>query len=159
MRARVDAALTLDVREVPPKVVERLCRMLSFPNPAFLDRLRLGLNPGASSRRCASSSSAGELRPLRDAIHVLPSRGRAGHGSSSRATTCVLPDATLVPALGLRDYQSAADEKLATVTQGTVVILCGGGKTRAGWGAIARLRTPTLILVHTSTSPSSGSAS
>ena len=47
MRARVDAALTLDAREVPPKVVERLCRMLSFPNPAFLDRLRLGLNPGA----------------------------------------------------------------------------------------------------------------
>ena len=46
MRARVDAALTLDAREVPPKVVERLCRMLSSPNPAFLDRLRLGLNPG-----------------------------------------------------------------------------------------------------------------
>ena len=37
MRARVDAALTLDAHEVPPKVVERLCRMLSFPNPAFLD--------------------------------------------------------------------------------------------------------------------------
>ena len=52
-----------------------------------------------------------------------------------------------VPALGLRDYQSAAVEKLAKVTQGTVVIPCGGGKTRVGMGAIARLRTPTLILV------------
>jgi superfamily II DNA or RNA helicase len=62
----------------------------------------------------------------------------------------VLPEATLdVPALGLRDYQSVAVEKLARVTQGTVVIPCGGGKTRVGMGAIAKLRTPTLILVHT----------
>jgi hypothetical protein len=47
MRARVDSALTLDARQVPPKVIERLCRALSFPNPAYLDRLRLGLHQGA----------------------------------------------------------------------------------------------------------------
>ena len=72
MRARVDAALTLDAREVPPKVVERLCRMLSFPNPAFLDRLRLGLNPGAELETvCFVEQRAGELRLPRGAIHVL----------------------------------------------------------------------------------------
>jgi superfamily II DNA or RNA helicase len=38
---------------------------------------------------------------------------------------------------------------LATVTQGTAVIPCGGGKTRVGVGAIARLRVPALVLVHT----------
>ena len=42
MRARVDAALTLDAREVPPKVVERLCRMLSFPEPRVPRPPRLG---------------------------------------------------------------------------------------------------------------------
>ena len=72
MRARVDAALTLDAREVPPKVVERLCRMLSFPNPAFLDRLRLGFNPGAEPETvCFVEQAGGEVRLPRGAIHVL----------------------------------------------------------------------------------------
>ena len=151
MRARVDAALTLDAREVPPKVVERLCRMLSFPNPAFLDRLRLGLNPGAELETvCFVEQEGGKLRLPRGAIHVL----RRAAAQDGLIVACEdareLPEATLdVPALGLRDYQSTAVEKLAKVTQGTVVIPCGGGKTRVGMGAIAKLRTPTLILVHT----------
>jgi hypothetical protein len=151
MRARVDAALTLDVREVPPKVVERLRRMLSFPNPAYLDRLRLGLHPGAEPETvCFVEQRAGELRLPRGAIHVL----RRAAAQDGLIVACedarVLPEARLdVPALGLRDYQSAAVEKLAKVTQGTVVIPCGGGKTRVGMGAITKLRTPTLILVHT----------
>ena len=67
MRARVDAALTLDAREVPPKVVERLCRMLSFPNPAFLDRLRMGLNPGAELETvCFVEQAGGEAWCLFD---------------------------------------------------------------------------------------------
>ena len=116
MRARVDAALTLDAREVPPKVVERLCRMLSFPNPAFLDRLRLGLNPGAELETvCFAEQRAGELRLPRGAIHVL----RRAAAQDGLIVACedarVLPEATLdVPALGPRDYQSAAVEKLAT---------------------------------------------
>ena len=151
MRARVDAALTLDAHEVPPKVVERLCRMLSFPNPAFLDRLRLGLKPGAELETvCFVEQRAGELRLPRGAIHIL----RRAAAQDGLIVACddarVLPEAKLdVPALGLRDYQSAAVEKLAKVTQGTVVIPCGGGKTRVGMGAITKLRTPTLILVHT----------
>ncbi|MBC7174417.1 MAG: DEAD/DEAH box helicase, partial [Polyangiaceae bacterium] len=55
----------------------------------------------------------------------------------------------LTQEIPLRDYQQTAVEKLAKVTQGTVVIPCGGGKTRVGMGAIAKLRTPTLVLVHT----------
>jgi hypothetical protein len=151
MRARVDAALTLDAREVPPKVVERLCRMLSFPNPAFLDRLRLGLNPGAELETvCFVEQERGALRLPRGAIHVL----RRAAAQDGLIVACedarVLPEEKLeVPALALRDYQSNAVEKLAKVTQGTVVIPCGGGKTRVGMGAIAKLRTPTLILVHT----------
>ncbi len=151
MRARVDAALTLDAREVPPKVLERLCRMLSFPNPAFLDRLRLGLNPGAELETvCFVEQRDRELRLPRGAIHVL----RRAAAQEGLIVACddarVLPEATLdVPSLGLRDYQSVAVDKLAKVTQGTVVIPCGGGKTRVGMGAISKLRTPTLILVHT----------
>ncbi|MCA9559269.1 MAG: DEAD/DEAH box helicase, partial [Myxococcales bacterium] len=62
-----------------------------------------------------------------------------------------LPAASLpdLPDVGLRDYQERAVGKLVRVTQGTVVIPCGGGKTRVGIGAMRRLRTPTLVLVHT----------
>mgnify|MGYP000092791925 CR=1 FL=1 len=152
MRARVDSALTLEVSEVPPKVIERLCRTLSFPNPAYLDRLRLGLHPGAELETvCFVKQRDGELRLPRGAIHVLR-RAAAQEGLIvACADARVLPEPQLeaLSELQLRDYQQGAVDKLVKVTQGTVVIPCGGGKTRVGMGAIARLRTPTLILVHT----------
>ena len=152
MRARVDSALTVDASEVPPKVIERLCRTLSFPNPAYLDRLRLGLHPGAELETvCFVEQRDGELRLPRGAIHVLR-RAAAQEGLIvACADARVLPEAQLeaLSELPLRDYQLGAVDKLVKVTQGTVVIPCGGGKTRVGMGAIARLRTPTLILVHT----------
>jgi superfamily II DNA or RNA helicase len=152
MRARVDAALTLDAREVPPKVVERLCRMLSFPNPAFLDRLRLGLNPGAELETVCFVE---QERAASYASRAAPSTcsgarpRRMGSSSPARTRACCRRRSSKCPRSALRDYQSNAVEKLAKVTQGTVVIPCGGGKTRVGMGAIAKLRTPTLILVHT----------
>jgi superfamily II DNA or RNA helicase len=152
MRARVDSALTLDARDVPPKVIERLCRALSFPNPAYLDRLRLGLHPGAElETMCFVEQRGNVLRLPRGAIHVLR-RAAAQEGVIIACDDArVVPEAKLEPTreLPLRDYQAAAVDKLAKITQGTVVIPCGGGKTRVGMGAIARLRTPTLILVHT----------
>ncbi|MDP1826623.1 MAG: DEAD/DEAH box helicase [Archangium sp.] len=62
----------------------------------------------------------------------------------------VLPSEQLqVPDVALRQYQARAVDALAKVTQGTVVLPCGGGKTRVALGAIARLKTPSLVLVHT----------
>ena len=46
MLARVDAAIRLDRSDVPAKLQERLRRALSFPNPAYLDRLRAGTELG-----------------------------------------------------------------------------------------------------------------
>jgi len=158
MRARVDSALTLDAREVPPKVVERLRRALSFPNPAYLDRLRLGLHPGGEPETfCLALERGNELRLPRGAIHVL----RRAAAQEGLIVACedarVLPAGTLpeMPELPLRDYQAAAVEKLVKVTQGTVVIPCGGGK----WGpspSCARRRSSSFT---PSTSPSSGSGS
>jgi superfamily II DNA or RNA helicase len=152
MRARVDSALTLASKDVPPKVVERLVRALSFPNPAYLDRLRIGLHPGGEPETlCFVEERGGELRLPRGAIHVLR-RAAAQEGVIVGCDDARrLPEEILseMPELSLRDYQAAAVDKLVKVTQGTVVIPCGGGKTRVGMGAIARLRTPTLILVHT----------
>ena len=152
MLARVDAAIAIERRELPAKLLERLRRALSFQNPAYLDRRRLGLNPGAEPETlCFLSETGGEVRLPRGAIDAL----RRLAALDGVEVTCddrrVLPTAQLrdLPEVPLRDYQARAVDKLARVTQGTVVIPCGGGKTRVGIGAIARLRTPALVLVHT----------
>lgn len=152
MRARVDSAITLHAREAPPKVVERLRRALSFPNPAYLDRLRLGLYAGGEPETiCLVREQGDELRLPRGAIHALRRAGAQEGVIIACDDARVLPAETLpeMRELPLRDYQAAAVEKLVKITQGTVVIPCGGGKTRVGMRAIARLRTPTLVLVHT----------
>ena len=152
MLARVDAAIRIDRAAVPDKLLERLRRALSFPNPAYLDRLRLGLHPGGEPEELCFLDDAGDEVVLpRGAVHELR-RLAAIHGVELRCEDRRVVPAERLPALPdvrLRDYQARAVEKLARVTQGTVVIPCGGGKTRVGVGAAAHLRTPMLVLVHT----------
>jgi len=152
MLVRVDAAIRIERGAIPDKLIERLRRALSFPNPAFLDRLRLGLSPGSEPETlCLLEEDAGEVRLPRGAIHDLR-RLAALDGIEVECDDCrVLPGERLaeLPEVPLRAYQVRAVDKLERITQGTTVIPCGGGKTRVGIGAIARLRTPVLILVHT----------
>jgi len=58
-------------------------------------------------------------------------------------------NAQLSASTTLRDYQTAACDDFTEVETGVVVFPCGGGKTTTGVGLIARLKTRTLILVHT----------
>ena len=91
------------------------------------------------------------MRLPRGAIHILR-RLAALEGVDIRVDDRRVLPATRLPELpdvGLRDYQARAVRKLACVTQGVVVMPCGSGKGRVGVGAIAHLRTPTLVLVHT----------
>jgi superfamily II DNA or RNA helicase len=152
VRARVDAALTLELRELSPKLLGRLIDALSFPNPAARFPRRSGRFPNSELETlCFVEQFSRELRLPRGCIHLL----RRLAADEGHIVSCddqrVLPPQPLAPMpdLPLRSYQAAAVDKLAVVTQGTVVIPCGGGKTRCALGAIARLRTPTLILVHT----------
>ncbi len=152
MRARVDSGLSLPKGECPPRLAERLIRSLTFPNPAYLDRMRVGRDPGAEPETlCFLREHEDSLRLPRGAIHVLRKAAAQEGGIVACEDARVLPEERLpeLPELPLRDYQAAAVDKLVRVTQGSVVLPCGGGKTRVGMGAIARLRTPTLVLVHT----------
>ena len=152
MLARVDAAIRIDRGAFPDKLLERLRRALSFPNPAFLDRLRLGLHPGFEPEElCLLDEGDAEVRLPRGAIHDLRRLASIDGVVIEFDDRRVLPAMRLpdLPDVGLRDYQARAVSKLERITQGTVVIPCGGGKTRVGIGAMGRLRTPALVLVHT----------
>lgn len=152
MRVRVDACLHLDRAEVTPRILERLRLALSLPNPAHLNRLRLGLPVwGEPEVLTFVEEVAGEVRLPRGAIHVLRRVARAEGVDMVCADERVFPAARVegLRAVPLREYQADAVGRLARATQGTVVIPCGGGKTRVGLGAIASLGTPVLVLVHT----------
>jgi len=152
MRMRVDARIRLQADEVPPRLLERLRHALTFPNPAYLDRLRLGLGAaGEPETLCFLRDGQDEVSLPRGAVHTLRNLAAAEGIILSSEDRRRLPAGTLppLPELPLRDYQRDAVERLARVTQGTVVIPCGGGKTVVGLGAIRRIGTPALVLVHT----------
>ena len=152
MRARVDAAIRLRRAEAPDKLLERLRRALTFVNPAFLDRLRLGLPPGGEPEElCFLDESGDEVVLPRGAVHTLRRLAAMDGVTLEFEDRRRLPAARLdgLPEVPLRDYQARAVERLAQATQGTVVMPCGSGKGRVGIGAISRLRTPALVLVHT----------
>ncbi|MCP3170157.1 DEAD/DEAH box helicase [Myxococcus qinghaiensis] len=152
LRVRVGSGLCLAAGEVPPKVLEGLLRALSLPNPAYWKLVRLGKRPGSEPEKLHFLQQQGrEIRLPRGAIHLLRRL------ASEAGLTLALEDArtlprerlTQLPAVPLRDYQAVAVEKLVKGTQGTVVLPCGAGKSVLAVGAMARLRTPTLVLVHT----------
>lgn len=151
LRVRVDAGLTFDAREVPPKVLEEVRRALSFPNPVYRERIRKGLPPGSEPETLCFVQDGGDtIRLPRGAILTLRRAARQEGLSVACEDVRVWP-APLeeeVRQVALRDYQAAFVEKFERYSQGTVVIPSGGGKTRCALGAVWRLRTPTLVLVH-----------
>jgi superfamily II DNA or RNA helicase len=150
VRVRVDAGLTFESGQVSAKFVERLRRALSFENPQVRARQRLGLRGTSDDSLCFLDEANGQLRLPRGAVHLLRSEAHREGMALVFDDARVLPSERLqVPGVALRDYQARAVDALAKVTQGTVVLPCGGGKTRVALGAIARLKTPTLVLVHT----------
>jgi len=152
MLARVDSGIRLARAEVPAKLQERLRRALSYPNPAYLDRLRLGLSArSVPERLCFLADDGDVLRLPRGAIGTLKRLAAVDGEIVSCEDRRVTPSERLpeLPSPSLRPYQERAVEAMLRITQGTIVVPCGGGKTRIGIGAISRLRTPTLVLVHT----------
>jgi superfamily II DNA or RNA helicase len=150
VRVRVDAGLSFESGQVSAKFVERLRRALSLENPQVRARERLGLRRASAETLCFLQEVDGRVRLPRGAVHVLRREAELAELPLVFDDARVLPTERLeLPDVALRDYQARAVQALARVTQGTVVLPCGGGKTRVALGAIARLRTPTLVLVHT----------
>lgn len=156
MHARVDSGITLDLRELPQELVQRLCDALTIEPAQAKGRAGRRGRAGREALDAAAplvllEQRGHELRLPRGAISLLRTLVAA------RGLELQVEDHRVLPPLPLqlqrhfelRDYQQLAIEKLAKVTQGIVVLPCGGGKSRVGIGAIERLRTPALVLVHT----------
>lgn len=138
--------------DLPPRVIERLRRDLSFPNPEFVSRKRLGRWLGATPERieCLVDVPDGMIHLPRGAVRKLRERlAEAGLGvrfEDRRVSGAALPG---LPFVDLRPYQREAVAAIRRCTQGTVVMPCGGGKTVVGAAAIAEIGRESLVIVHT----------
>jgi superfamily II DNA or RNA helicase len=152
VHAIVDSVIRVAEAELPPRTLALLHGTLSFPNPDFVLRERMGRWTGATPEElCLIDRDAdgrlvlprGAASALRDALasvgeRVIYDDRRARHLANDFAFS-----------FGLRDYQDEAVRALVRHTQGVAVLPCGAGKTIIGAGAIHRCQQPALVLVHT----------
>jgi superfamily II DNA or RNA helicase len=151
IRARVDSCIHLPSAEVPEDLFLALDDALSFANPVWIQRKRLGKSVRWTVEKIHLLAAGDDLRLPRGAVRLVLRLARE-HGVDIHLEDARTDPGMVLPELprpALRPYQEHALGELVVRTQGHVVIPCGGGKTRVGLGAIAELRASTVILVHT----------
>jgi len=145
---------TIAVRreELPVRVLEGLRHDLSFPNPEYVARKRMGRYLGATPERieCLTEAPDGWVHVPRGAVARLRERlAETGHALHVHDRRIAGEPLLGLPPIGLRPYQSEAVAAIRRHTQGTVVMPCGGGKTVVGAAAIGELARTALVIVHT----------
>lgn len=138
--------------KLPARVLEGLRHDLSFPNPEYVARKRMGRYLGATPERieCLAEAPDGWVHVPRGAVARLRERlAQAGHALRFHDRRVVGDPLPGLPRIDLRPYQAEAVAAIRRGTQGTVVMPCGGGKTVVGVAAISDLGRTTLVIVHT----------
>lgn len=134
------------------KAIERLDQTLSFVNPKFamLEAFRRYTGNEPEFIRTLVDRPDGSVSVPRGA-HLVVQRALERDGIRLRYEDCRSHGEPLgeFAEVGLRPYQGQGVQALQNSTQGTIVLGCGGGKTRLGIAAIGKINRSTLVLVHT----------
>lgn len=150
--AIVDGVIRFQASDVHPKALERLRRALSFPNPEYVARVRMGRHAGATPEEITLVEEAadGTVRMPRGAVGLLRAALAAAGQTPRFDDRRVLHDPVSIACrFQLRDYQEQVVQTLVRNVQGCAVVPPGGGKTVIGAAAIGGLGQPALVLVHT----------
>lgn len=152
MRAIVAGTIRFLASECPPKALEKLRRNMSFPNPDYAKRQRLGRYLGNTAERieCLMERADGWVEIPRGTVSLLRKRlAESGVAVNFDDHRTLLKAVNFELRTKLRPYQQEAVERMRNGVQGYVVAPCGGGKGIIGSAALAAVRQPTLIIVHT----------
>lgn len=148
-----DVGAEIVLRGLSIRSVERLRFALSYPNPEYVraQRLRLTPPPGTPLRfECMTERPDGSVSVPRGAVDAVRAALAADDLRAEfrdlRADGAPLGP---TPTPDCRSYQGLSISRLLAKTQGTVVLPCGGGKTKLGVAAIARVGRRALVIVHT----------
>jgi superfamily II DNA or RNA helicase len=159
MHAIVSGQISFRASDCHPRVIEQLWHDLTFPNPEYVSRVRMGrpVHGVSETIECIAEDAAGWVRIPRGAVELLRQslRGVGQEVQFEDRRVCFSEPALLLPPLGavqqghLRSYQREAVAAMQRRVQGTILSPCGSGKTQMGVAAIATIQQPALVLVHT----------
>jgi hypothetical protein len=149
--ARLEAMLAIDRIGLPPALVASLKHLASVHNPEFHQREQLRLSTWNTPRmvRCYSEDLDRLYLPrglVEEAAKIVESAASKLHIDDQRPTTPTRPF-TFTGELSPTQEQAVAE--LTEHDLGVLVAPTGAGKTVMACALIARLSTPTLVLVHT----------
>ena len=149
--ATLEAMLAVDRIGLPPGLVASLKHLASLHNPEFHQREQLRLSTWSTPRmvRCYDEDLDRLYLPrglLDDATRVVEAAGSRLDVDDRRPTA---PARELSFTGQLSAAQEDAVAALAGHDLGVLVAPTGAGKTVMACALIARLATPTLVLVHT----------
>lgn len=150
LRATVAAEITFE--SLPIRSIERLRLALSYPHPEYVKALRMGLATAGIPLRfeCMTEWPDGSISVPRGAVEVVRGALAADDLGVDFVDARALGDPIgPLPLPDLRSYQHIAAVRLESKTQGAVILPTGGGKTRLGVGAVARIGRTTIVLAHT----------
>ena len=151
MTATLEAMLAIDRIGLPPALVASFKHLASVHNPEFHQREQLRLSTWNIPRmvRCYEEDLDRLYLPrglLDDAAKVVEAAG-SRFVVDDRRPVALTQQFTFTGELS--SAQEAAVAELAKHDRGVLVAPTGAGKTVIACALIARLATPTLVLVHT----------
>ena len=150
----IGASVEVDLRTLPPAVLQAVTARLTHPNPAWDRAVRMRLRKLPPPALHYFHRVGERLRIPRGALGLLREElGRAGVAVSFDIAGVVTrsPGARAWDEIDveLRDYQIEAVNEMCSRVQGIVRMPCGGGKTTTGAAALLRTGEPGIVLVHT----------
>jgi len=148
MKFLADSHIHIQRNKVDASLLKRLKRELTFDNPDYLNRVRLGKSTWSVPERIEAFRITGEeLIIPRGCSRMVKAIFREVEYDDQRSPGVALPLAPNLP-FKLRDYQEEAASLMKRKHQGVLIVPCGGGKTVIAVEAIRRLETTTIIMVH-----------
>ena len=149
MKAIVDTHIRIPRLKSYRREIKQLRRKLTLDNPEYINRLKLGKSTWKIADKIeAYVLTDDELIVPRGSVKMVKEIFPGITFDDLRARGSALSEAFMLP-FELRDYQKDAVSKMKRRQQGVVIIPCGGGKTVIAVDLIRRLKTTTIILVHT----------
>ena len=149
MKWLVDTHIHIPRNEVDRDLLKRLKRELTFDNPEYLTRVRMGKSTWKVPNKIEAYKITGdELIIPRGCNRIVKEIFGAVEYDDRRSSGVPLPVIPKLP-LRLRDYQDEAVQQMKRKHQGVVIIPCGGGKTAVALDAIRQAQTTTIVMVHT----------
>ena len=149
MKPIVDTHIRIPRSQSYRREIKQLRRKLTLDNPEYINRLKLGKSTWKVADKIeAYVLTNDELIVPRGYVKMVKELFPGITFDDQRASGEVLSQAPLFP-FELREYQKDAVSKMKKKQQGVVIIPCGGGKTVVAVELIRRIKTTTIILVHT----------